>query len=269
MQVQTFEAFFSGAKTLRAEFDRRFANPLEPRADRFIWDYWHVPGEYTLLRTQAHQFFSRRLYERFHRHLVEWGREHLGCHDISPPWLSCYVEGCRQEQHADVPHGPLAFVYSLTNWNTRCFRGGETFLKGHRDVPAKFNRLVVFNPALPHGVRQVRGTHDLREGRLVIHGWFVNPRPFWYGPLDAQAISRGIESGLRDVFGGSLNLGAGFASFRLRIQPDGSVRNVLNLFSTLSGGRVADCQQLELSLKELRFAKRKSVTTLTLPLICS
>jgi len=59
---------------------------------------------------------------------VHWGRATLGCHDVSPPWLSLYVEGCRQELHGDLPHGPWAFVFSLTNWRQRTFRGGETLL---------------------------------------------------------------------------------------------------------------------------------------------
>ena len=47
---------------------------------------------------------------------------------------------------------------------------------------------TVFDPRIPHGVRQVTGTHDPREGRLVIHGWFVQPRPFVRGPLPTRAL---------------------------------------------------------------------------------
>ena len=267
MQYKTFDSYYPEAKTLRREFDERFADPLEPRADRFIWDYWHVPGEYTLLRTQAHAFFSARVYGRFHRHLVEWGREFLGCHDVSPPWLSCYVEGCRQEKHADVPHGPLAFVFSLTNWSKRKFQGGETFLEGQQDIPSKFNRLLVFNPALPHGVRTVSGTHDLRNGRLVIHGWFVNPRPFWYGPLKTNEVSRGIEDGLGEILSGKLNLGRGMISTRIQIQASGEVAKVQPLVNTLDGGEDGDIRELLSSLKRMRFAKRRNPTRLTLPLI--
>ena len=34
----------------------------------------------------------------------------------------------RQELHADVSHGPWAFVLSLTPWEERKFSGGETFM---------------------------------------------------------------------------------------------------------------------------------------------
>ena len=122
------DRFFTRADRLRAVFDERFSNPRGLGSDRFVWDWWHVPGQYTALRTPAYHYFPKVLYERFHRQLVTWGRRNLGCHDVSPPWLSCYVEGCRQELHADVPHGPWAFVYSLTLWNQRQFTGGETLL---------------------------------------------------------------------------------------------------------------------------------------------
>lgn len=35
---------------------------------------------------------------------------------------------CFQELHADNPHGPWAFVLSLTNWEQRRFSGGETVI---------------------------------------------------------------------------------------------------------------------------------------------
>src|SRR3954466_16431145 len=89
--------FAPEAKPLRAVFDERFAEPRSTRGDRFVWDYWHVPGQYTALRTPAWTYFPRRLYGQFHNRLVAWGREHLGCHDVSPPWLSLYLQGCPPE----------------------------------------------------------------------------------------------------------------------------------------------------------------------------
>ena len=144
------------------------------RADDFCWNYWrarpacaaaagaggtttltqplvsrrHVPGQYTLLRTPAQDFFEPKLFRRgaresslwrlaLTRHrgtrskleeaLLAYGREALGCGGISPIWLSYYVSGCRQELHADVPHGPWAFVLSLTP-TPRAFTGGETMI---------------------------------------------------------------------------------------------------------------------------------------------
>ena len=69
---------FADPAPLRTVFDERFAEPRSTRADRFAWDYWHVPGQYTHLRTPAWTYFPRRVYAAFHQRLVAWGRETLG-----------------------------------------------------------------------------------------------------------------------------------------------------------------------------------------------
>ncbi|MEK6553815.1 MAG: 2OG-Fe(II) oxygenase, partial [Bdellovibrionota bacterium] len=189
--ILTVDSFYKDAPKLRSEYDARFANPHKADSDRFIWDYWHIKDQYTLLRTPAYHFFKPRTYAAFHKALLKYGREVLGCYDVTPPWMSCYVEGCSQDLHADVPHGPWAFVFSLTNWSNREFSGGETWmlkpetlqywhnfssLRGVErhdlmtEVQPEFNRLTVFDPRLPHGVREVRGVRDPLKGRLVIHG---------------------------------------------------------------------------------------------------
>ena len=38
----------------------------------------------------------------------------LGMKEISSPYLSLYVSGCRQNLHDDAKNGRFAFVYSLT-----------------------------------------------------------------------------------------------------------------------------------------------------------
>ena len=72
----------------------------------------------------------------------------------------------------------------------------------HR-VPAKFNQLLVFDPAISHGVKQVRGIRDPKEARLVLHGWFVQPRVFWKGPLRVYVQHNQwdqLEKGIREIF---------------------------------------------------------------------
>lgn len=265
MRYLTVDNFYSQAKNLRQEFDGRFRNPLYTHAERFLWDYWHVPGEYTHLRTPAYNYFPRKMYEPFHRYLVQWGREFLGCHDVSPPWLSCYVDGCRQFPHQDVPHGPLAFVFSLTNWKNKKFRGGETFLTQPKElIEPKFNRLTLFNPAITHGVREVKGTHDPREGRLVIHGWFVNPRPFWVGPLTASDVGKALDRGLAQIPFGAIDLGQGFGAFRLKIRADGRVAEIAQLIETFQNS--SRVKKLLPFLAQLEFRKRSKGSLLTLPL---
>lgn len=294
--VLTVDRFAPEARELRAHFEERFRSPREPDGGRFVWDYWHVPGQYTALRTPAWEYFPKRTYEAFHNRLVWWGRRTLGCHDISPPWLSCYVEGCRQELHGDLPHGPFAFVFSLTPWRNRKFRGGETLLVRDeildfwsgfqstraleepevlREVAPEFNRLVVFDPRIPHGVRRVEGTHDPREGRLVIHGWFVQPRPFIEGPLRESELQRGIESlsaSLSRELSGGLPV-AGLLSLGFTVSAAGEVREPKVLCDTTRTPEADEKARKRLlalvrrGVAGMKFARKSKPSRVTLPLV--
>jgi hypothetical protein len=247
------------------------------------------------LRTPAWTYFPRGIYEAFHRRLVAWGRETLGCHDISPPWLSCYVEGCRQELHGDLPHGPWAFVYSLTNWQGRAFTGGETLMVRDeilelwddftsvraieqaeilRAIAPRSGRLVVFDPRIPHGVREVRGTHDPRAGRLVIHGWFVQPRPFVRGPLRTAALAARIAE-LTGALAGWLDglPVAGLLSIAFGVDRAGRVRDVATLTDTTRAPRAEEHARRRLVAKirsavaSWRFGAQRGASRVTLPLV--
>jgi 2-oxoglutarate-Fe(II)-dependent oxygenase superfamily protein len=289
------DGFFSEARALRGTFDERFADPRSARADRFVWDYWHVPDQYTLLRTPGWEYFPEDLYTRFHEQLVLWGRRTLGCWDISPPWLSCYVEGCVQHLHSDVPHGPWAFVYSLTP-GSRAFQGGETEIlrpevldywanfaqapdrerdSFTRRIAPRFNRLVVFDPRFPHGVTPVRGTHDPRHGRLVIHGWFTEPRVFVEGEHDDEAVSEVLDAGLApagEVLG-ELSPLHGVLSLRLTISASGAVSGIKVLANTLvrleapGVGEATALRRMKALLRKLEFGPAAGATEVTLPLL--
>lgn len=292
------DRFFKQAKALRKEFLGKFADPRRAGNDRFVWDYWHVPDQYTALRTPAFSYFSARLYRTFHEQLVWWGRRVLGCHDVSPPWLSCYVEGCVQHLHGDLPHGPFAFVYSLTEWETRVFQGGETMLldpsvldywhdfTSVRSLERKelehliephFNRLAVFDPRIPHAVKRVSGTHDPREGRLVIHGWFVAPRPFIEGPLKEKVLESEINDTLVPAIGAALERAgiepAGLLSLDLRVNAAGAVSKASVLCDTLRApaGQEAARQQAVSDIVAaacgLRLGKQKATSRITLPIV--
>ncbi len=289
------DKFAPEAAALRSVFDARFAAPREAHSDRFVWDYWHVPGQYTALRTPAWTYFPKKLYAQFHNRLVAWGRTHLGCHDISPPWLSLYVEGCRQELHGDLPHGPWAFVMSLTPWRGRVFRGGETLLVRDevlefwhdfasvrsveqgaliRAIAPQFARLTVFDPRIPHGVRTVTGTHDPREGRLVIHGWFVQPRPFVRGALPVRALATRIAE-LTDQLGGwlgSLPI-AGLVSLAFDVDRRGRTGDPRVLSDTTRVPRADErarkvlIRQIRAAVASWRFGPQRTASQVTLPLV--
>ena len=290
---QVVERFAPEAAALRAVFDDRFADPRSTRGDRFVWDYWHVPGQYTHLRTPAWTYFPRALYTAFHRRLVAWGRATLGCHDISPPWLSCYVDGCGQQLHGDLPHGPFAFVLSLTP--KRTFTGGETLLVRDevldfwddfrsvraveepdlvRAIEPRFNRLVVFDPRIPHGVREVRGPRDPRAGRVVVHGWFVQPRPFVQGPLRAVALAARVNDLLGELPAllGDLPL-AGLVSLAFGVARTGAVASARILADTTRVPRVFERERRRVvarilaAVRTWRFGAQRATSRVTLPLV--
>ena len=291
--VRIVEDFAPESRQLRAVFDARFADARRTDAGRFVWDWWHVPGQYTQLRTPAWQYFPAPIYRALHRRLVAWGRRELGCHDVSPPWLSLYVDGCGQELHGDLPHGPWAFVLSLTRWQARRFTGGETVLLRDavldywsdfvsarsveqpelvRAVAPRFGRLVVFDPRIPHGVRRVGGTVDPREGRLVINGWFVQPRPFVEGPVSVREVGGRIAA-LAEVVERAAAPVAGTLALAVAIRATGSVARIRVLSDTTrvprgdEAARRALIRSIHREVRGWRFARRRTGSQLTLPLV--
>ena len=245
------------AHELRAHFDQRFADPLQTTSDRFVWDYWNVPGQYSLHRTPADAFFPPELYDRLEDALIEYGERHLGCRGISPVWLSYYVDGCRQEYHTDAPHGPWAFVFSLTDYENRQFSGGETMILNPDVVldywrtfepstgletpqlttllAPEFGRLSVFDPRLPHGVRIVEGPRDPRHSRIVLHGWFTRPTPFFNGALSEEVATPALNTILEPLYEalGELPPAVGTATVRLRVGASGAMEEFIFLTNTV------------------------------------
>ncbi|CAM9380667.1 unnamed protein product [Choristocarpus tenellus] len=245
------------ASNLRQVFDDRFEKPREGNVDRFVWDWWHVANQYTLMRTPAEEYFGPEAFSTLVDELTLYGQENLGCTSISPPWLSLYVDGCEQRFHTDSWHGPWAFVLSLTDWDGRGFTGGETMiLKPHvldywrsfragvgleekhflDEIEPHFNRLSIFDPRFPHGVRTVAGTRDPRKGRLVIHGWFTDPQPFFTGGLSAEEATDPLNAALEAVFPSLENAGrvTGVLTVKLHVSGEtGAIVGMQALTDTL------------------------------------
>lgn len=289
------DGFSKSASSLRTFFEKQFSDPLKTHEKRFVWDYWNVPNEYRLIRTPAYYYFPKKLYQEFHSQLVQWGRQNLGCHDISPPWLSYYVEGCRQQVHSDVPHGPWAFVFSLSPKDF-IFSGGETFLLKPEvldywsqakyaksrspdsfleKISPEFNRLVVFDPRIPHGVTEVRGVEDPREARLVIHGWFVEPRPYVVGALSTEQVAEVLNPFLQSLGSVLQEISEiwGTLSLEVKILREGKVSSVRWLTNTLisTAHQSQEVSLLEKTIfkgiKNLKFPKGKKNSTLVVPLL--
>ena len=294
------DRFSKQAGRLREEFDRLYQDPRKADSRRFSWDWWHVPGQYTLLRTPAYAFFTQAVWKKFEQDLLEFGQKQLGCTAITPPWMSCYIDGCRQEVHSDVPHGPFAFVFSISPWKNRKFTGGETLILGDevldwwsnlttmpglerehlfKTVSSDFNRLTVFDPRVPHGVSEVRGTQDPREGRLVIHGWFTEPKPHIEGSLPVGRSADVINEFVEKTLGAALEVGPelhGTVVLRIKVRPSGEVASVKRLVNTVvSQDRGVDALEwtdqllraLPGGFKGLKFPRTRAGGEITLPLL--
>ncbi len=287
--------FSNQASALRQHFEENFSIHKDIRSERFVWDYWYVKNQYQFMRTPAYYYFPKKIYQQFHSQLVQWGREVLGCHDVSPTWLSYYVDGMEQRMHSDVPHGPWAWVYSLTP-SKREFKGGETFIlkpqtlqywqnfveEENREqssymeiIQPDFNRLTVFDPRFPHGVTPVRGTSDPLQARLVIHGWFVEPRPYVVGGLTPAQVQKKLQPALVEMSGvlQQLHHFHGTVSLRLSVTAKGDVSRFQWLTDTL-----VSLSQNETEIKQLKkwiqvrfsntcFPKTSSASQVTVPLL--
>jgi hypothetical protein len=286
MTMHLTDQFRPLAAKLRQTFDMIQSDAHHP--GRFQWDWWHLPGRYTHLRTPAELFLGNQ-YASLVETITTYARATFGCNSISPIWLSNYVEGCEQRLHADRPHGPWAFVFSLTPDGHK-FLGGETILlreeildywknptkEGYafeedavlHKVPPKFGRLLVFDPRIPHGVNRVSGTLNPAEGRLVLHGWFTAPQPFIEGTLSPKRI----EGVLLDLDKAMEHMGAvtcsGTVAYRITIKADGKVTNVKRLKSSLKNSKTLD-QFISRYFKNARFPRSSGKSELTLPFTIS
>jgi 2OG-Fe(II) oxygenase superfamily len=293
--LKVIPEFFERAHEMRSIFNVRFASPRTFSRDRFVWDYWHVPDQYTYIRTIAQYYFPRELFNSFLRRLCAWGEANLGCDRVTQPWLSYYVDGCRQELHTDIAQGPWAYVFSLTHWNTCKFRGGETILlrpsclNFWRDypigesaelmsliekIPPLFNQLVVFDPRIPHGVHSVEGSRDPLDSRLVLHGWFMEPTLQGRGTIDLEQSRSILDAQLAQLAVILEGLGsvAGLLITRINLNLDGSVKSLNILTDTLvssSGDTTAPkraLQQITALLYSLKFPPVRNKSWLDVPI---
>lgn len=282
----------STAREMRAAVEAHFEKPYQHcAATHMIWNYWHVPGLYTYLRTLPERVIGPGLTETFHNRLFKWSEETLGLEGVNSSYLSLYVGGCRQNQHNDSRNGRFGFVYSLTK-NSRRTSGGETLIwreddyfetRMHRacygedffhSVEPRFNRLLVFDDRLPHAVQLVEGNMDPLEGRIVLHGHLVEAGPIVAGGLRRDAVREIAKEMAREYsadLGSALTTYHGPAVVRFTVEPDGAVsecRLLLDRVKRLKGAG-PDAQEmlaeLIMRISQLRFPTSLTETIVTLP----
>ena len=143
-----------------------------------------------------------------------------------------------------------------------------------RAIEPKLGRLVVFDPRIPHGVRAVSGTHDPREGRLVIHGWFVQPRPFVEGAIAAEAVADKIGALTAKLGGWIEDLPfTGMVALRFRIAAGGGVGKIETLSDNtrvpkrLESARRWVLRRIAIEIGEWKFGRQRGASVVTLPLV--
>lgn len=280
MNARVVPDFFDGAAELRAAFDALVDPARSDDLRRFVWDLWHVPDQYTYVRTVARRALPGQIMHRFASRLRVFGEAELGCVRITEPWLSYYVTGCRQEPHRDTYQGAWSFVYSLTDLTRRRFRGGDTLMfpsdGGEREpaharcerIAPDWNQLVVFDARLRHAVEPVEGTMDPREARVVIHGWFLPPTLRVDGALriaDVEPVLAGARSAFDAALRGAPDT-TGALTLRLTVDGDGRVASVRVVVDGLLPRPSTDVTALVAELLgALRFPAAHGATTITAP----
>jgi 2OG-Fe(II) oxygenase superfamily len=208
------------AAAMRHDIDVHFGKPYSHRPEiHQIWNYWFVPNLYTYLRTLPEKVIRPTYFRQFMGALQTWSGKTLGMTKIAYPYLSLYVSGCRQNLHNDAKNGRFAFVYSLTR-NERKTVGGETIVfhegdlfraklktpaAGHNfytTIEPRFNRLVIFDDRIPHGVERVEGPMDPTEGRFVLHGHISEAGPVVEGALATRTVNKVIIDAMGPFFAG-------------------------------------------------------------------
>lgn len=280
------------AEAMRQQIESHFADPQNHTPDRHqVWNYWHVPGLYTYLRTVPEKVIEAALVDRFMRGLTIWSEYMLGLGHLTRPYLSLYVDGCEQKLHNDSVNGRFGFVYSLTR-DDRKTMGGETIVLKEGDlfrsnmgnasagaglldlIEPKFNRLTLFDDRMPHGVQRVEGSMNPVEGRFVLHGHISESGPSAEGPLDAVALARLVYDALGPLLSDVMRKHVfhhGPLVLRVTIEPDGSVSNIDRLVDRLaradgnSAGVVVG--QVIQIIRAVRFPEASAATELTLPLL--
>lgn len=232
------------ALQMRRDIDEHFANPHLHRAETHqVWNYWFVPELYTYLRASPDKVIGQNRTAEFHNALRRWSIATLGMANVTLPYLSLYVGGCRQGWHNDSINGRFGFVYSLTRDQRRTI-GGETLLRREADsfranlttgqagrgfyeiVEPRFNRLLLFDDRLPHAVERIDGSMDPAEGRFVLHGHVSEGGPMVEGALPGAAVAGPLSEvlqRLRNDSAAGAALYHGPLILRLRIASDGRV----------------------------------------------
>jgi hypothetical protein len=272
---------------MRADIDSHFANPgLHQPATHQVWNYWHVPGSYTYLRTTPEKVIDQPKIGRFVDALRSWAAENLGLGAVTWPYLSLYVPGCLQGLHNDSTNGRLGYVFSLTR-NDRKTIGGETVIVHDRDlfrtsldkaqagtdlfdfVAPTFNRLTLFDDRIAHAVQRVEGPMDPAEGRFVLHGHISEAGVVAKGALSADAVQQRVNGAIEELRSSFNSDVRGPLVMSLQIDQYGRVESVRPILDRMVSDE--DLEEVRDAVADLlgavRFPAMSHATRANIPLI--
>jgi hypothetical protein len=273
---------------MRADIDAHFANPAaHAPATHQLWNYWHVPGSYTYLRTAPEKVIALAKVEAFVAALRDWAARNLGLAGLTWPYLSLYIPGCAQGLHNDSTNGRLGYVYSLTR-DERQTIGGETMIVQDRDlfrsnldraaagtglfdlVPPRFNRLTLFDDRIPHAVQRIEGSMDPAEGRFVLHGHIREGGAVTQGAHPPEAIQKQLNPLIEELRRDAPRV-HGPLTMCVEIGADGRVEQSRVLLDRLATDGDTDLDAVRSAVAqrvgELRFPPAESPTRANIPLI--
>lgn len=275
--------------SMRADIDAHFSDPQNHKPDtHYVWNYWHVPGSYTYLKSVPERVIAREKVEAFVQALRTWAAVNVGFGHVTWPFLSMYVPGCSQGVHNDSVNGRLGYVFSLTR-NSRRTVGGETVVFQDRDlfrsnldkpaagsaifdlVEPRFNRLTLFDDRVPHAVQRVDGSMDPVEGRFVLHGHISESGVVAQGALHPDAIREPVSAALEELRGGVAKGAHGPLVYCIEIGQDGSVQRTRSLLDRLVSPTNENLDSVRAAIaarvSALRFPAAAAQTRANIPLI--
>ena len=276
-------------RAMREDIDAHFADAQNHRPDtHYVWNYWHVPGTYTYLKTVPERVIARQKVDAFVQALRTWAAVNVGFGHVTWPFLSMYVPGCAQGVHNDSVNGRLGYVFSLTR-NARKTIGGETIVFQDRDlfrsnldkpaagsaifdlVEPRFNRLTLFDDRVPHAVQRVDGSMDPVEGRFVLHGHISEAGAVAQGPLHPDAMREPVAAALEELRAGAAKGAHGPIVYCVEIGAGGAVQRLRPLLDRLVSPFNADLEPVRKAIAErvaaLRFPEAAAPTRANIPLI--
>jgi hypothetical protein len=277
------------AVSMRSDLDAHFAEPSRHAPDTHqVWNYWHVPGSYTYLRTTPEKVIEHTKVAAFLETLRTWAAVNLGLAGITWPYLSLYVPGCLQGLHNDSTNGRLGYVFSLTR-NERKTIGGETVLMHDRDlfrtsldraaagtdlfdlVEPRFNRLTLFDDRIPHAVQRVDGSMDPVEGRFVMHGHISESGVVVEGALSADTINVQVAGLIEELRSSAAGRAQGAFVVRMDIDSEGGVAAIDPILDRLASKDGAELEEVRAAIVQrfaaMRFPAAASPTRANIPLI--